>query len=114
MRGRMALDLQTDGSAFLADFGEAVTYYPAAGGSRPIVADVERAGLQSTPGGGRSVTPATTVTVRNSSTAGISSSELKVRGDKIAVAERIGGTSVQRLITRVLSEDAGFMKLELA
>jgi hypothetical protein len=53
------------------------------------------------------------VRVLNNSTTGISSTEIETGGDEIAVALRLGETSVRRAIVRVQADSTGFLRLLL-
>ncbi len=100
-------------SEFLTVMGEAVTYYPIGGGSREITAIVNRhgpAGLEGAPHGSA---PELSINVANDATTGISSDEVDTMKDEVNVAVRIGETAQRRLITEILSQDAGMMELEL-
>ena len=92
--------------------GETVTYYNEARGvSREITAIVEEKlpeGLQSVPHG---QAPVFIVTVRNSSTEGISSDELDLGTDLIELTTRLGTGSQYRKIAKILSQDAGMLVL---
>jgi len=57
--------------------------------------------------------PRLTVNVRNNSTYGISSSEIDLGSDKVSVPVRIGEAAQERKLTKVISQDAGMLVLEL-
>ncbi len=106
--------LADQADVFLAEFGEAVTYYPKGGSSRDINAVVDRnpvAGINGVPHGNASQV---IVKVKNDSDDGISSSEVNVGGDHIKFAVRIGKTATQKRITGIPWEDVGMMYLEVA
>lgn len=98
---------------FLTTFGETVTYYPKAGGSRQITAIVSRERPAELEGAPHGRAPRLSVSVANDSTTGISSDEIDTGGDEINLSVRIGETAQRRRITKILSQDAGMMKLEL-
>ena len=99
---------------FLSAFGETVTYYPAAGGSREITVVVSRQGPAELEGAPHGASPKLTVEVANDATTGISSNEVNKMKDQVKVAVRIGQTAEKRLVTEIISQDAGMMKLELS
>jgi len=98
---------------FLTTFGESVTYWPNGGGSREITAVVSRDRPDDLDGAPHGQAPRLTITVANDDTKGISSSEVDTGGDKVALQVKIGESTQQRRITKILSQDAGMMKLEL-
>ncbi len=94
-------------------FGEVVTYRPAAGGTRSILAAVNREqpqGLDALPHGNA---PMTIMFVKNDSTTGISSGEIDLGGDKIEYAFRIGNTPLQCRIVKMQTIDYAWLKLEV-
>lgn len=96
-----------------SDFAEAVTYKPRAGGTRSINAVVFRESLLGvTEDGGETVSPMFEVHVCNSSTLGISSTELDCGGDKISFPVRDGMTASDRAIVRLITIDEGMLVLE--
>lgn len=106
--------LQTD------DFAETVTYHAhqGMGASAPfgrsISANVVReAAAELGDGGEPVILPTWTITVANNSTDGISSDELDVGGDQIAIAPRVGETAVRKSIIRLISHDAGMVVVEV-
>jgi hypothetical protein len=94
---------------FFTEFGEAVTYLPSGGGSREIIAVVDREPPEELTGGGHA--PKVIISVANDSDDGISSSEINKSKDKVELSVRIGETAQQRLITSIISQDAGMMML---
>lgn len=96
---------------FLTDFGESGEYLPVGGGSREILAVVDREPPITLEGGaGASLL---FITVKNSADNGISSSEVNFNGDMYKLPVRIGETAVEKKIARAVSQDAGMMMLEL-
>jgi hypothetical protein len=99
-------------SEILNAMGESIVYLPAGGGRRPILAIVDREGQAGLPGM-RGTAPITTITVANDSTSGISSSEIDTANDMAELALREGDPVGQHIITKIISEDAGMMTLEV-
>jgi len=92
------LELSAD-SFFLLPGAGYVTYFPATGEARKIQAVVNYPGPE--------------VLVKNSSSDGIASDEVDTGGDKIKMAPRDGKVPVLMRITRIISQDAGMMKLKV-
>jgi len=92
--------------------GEPVTFFPDGGGSRSILAIIDRGGQAALPSM-RGNAPMTTITVMNNSTTGISSAEINVDCDKVSLALRRGKLPQQRIITKILYEDAGMLQMEV-
>lgn len=93
--------------------GESVTYLPASGGSRAITALANRhqpSSMDEVPHGHA---PLAVVTVQNDSSLGISSDEIDLGGDKLQYAVRIGQSVQARRITKLVSQDAGMLILEV-
>ena len=98
--------------AFLAAFGEPGTYLPRGGGERAITIIVDRDGntpIDGVPSGNSGYF---LITVKNSATEGISSTEIDTGGDKIKFANRIGKTATNKSILKIVSQDAGMIQLE--
>ena len=57
--------------------------------------------------------PRLTINVRNDATYGISSSEIDLGRDKVSVPVRIGEAAQERKLSKILSQDAGMMVVEL-
>lgn len=98
---------------FLSTFGETVTYYPKAGGSREITAVVTRGQPAELDGAPHGHADRLTIQVANDATTGISSDEVDTGGDEVKLARRIGETAANKRITKLISQDAGMMELEL-
>jgi hypothetical protein len=114
MTNRFALQMAKTGAlGLLRQFGESVTYYPLAGGSRSVTAMVLRDELSVVPELGDVQSQSIVVRVLNNSTTGISSTEIETGGDEIAVALRLGEASVRRAIVRVQADSTGFLRLLL-
>ena len=105
------LELSAD-SFFLLQGTEYVTYFPVSDDSRRIQAVIFRPGPERIAeiGGGREVSE---VLVKNSSSDGIASTEVDTGGDKIKMAPRDGKAPVLLRITRIISQDAGMIKLKV-
>ena len=105
------LELSAD-SFFLLPGATYVTYFPASGLSRKIQAVINYPGSEKIAelGGGRQVSE---VLVKNSSSDGIASDEVDTGGDKLKMAPREGMVPVLMRITRIISQDAGMMKLKV-
>lgn len=108
--------LAADAAVFVNadEFGEAVVYVPRNGATRDISAQVQREVPEGNEQAEGAVVPSLFVTVRNSSTTGISSAEVNTGGDKVRLAQRIGGETKDCPIIEVVSQDPGMMKLRLS
>ena len=97
-----------------SDFAEAVTYWArGASEGRAIDAVVSREQIVGFDADNNQVNLAAfQVHVANSSTLGISSSELDLGGDQIAFPPRDGKTAVRKSITQLLVQDHGMLVLE--
>lgn len=97
-----------------SDFAEAVTYWARGSGTgRAINAVVSREQIVGFDADNNQVNlPAFQVHVANSSTTGISSSELNTGGDQIAFPPRDGKAAVRKSITQLLIQDHGMLVLE--
>lgn len=105
--------LLADADIFLGAFGEPGTYLPRGGGERAITIIVDREGVSGLGAAPAGQSASWIVTVKNSSTEGVSTSELDTGGDKIKFANRLGETPIGRRIIRIVSQDTGMMQLEL-
>jgi hypothetical protein len=116
-----ATQLAKGAELILKQFGEQVTYVPAHGAERIILAVVDRnppADIAETPQG--TMADAITVEVANRLTAvaqdgvgGIGAVELDTGRDAVMVSRRLGGMASKQRIARILSQDAGMMRLEV-
>lgn len=97
-----------------SDFAESVTYWArGAASGRAIDAVVSREQIVGFDADNNQVNlPAFQVHVANSSTLGISSSELNLGGDQIELSPRDGKTAEKRSITQLLIQDHGMLVLE--
>lgn len=98
---------------FLTTFAETVTYYPIGGGSREISVIVERDEPAKLEGAPHGVSHKAVIQVANDATTGISSDEVNTKKDQVELAVRIGQAVQKRLISKILDQDAGMMRLEI-
>lgn len=100
------------------DFAETVTYHPhayygaTARAARSISAVVIREQIRVVSENGDTVLPVYEVHVENDSVTGISSDELDLGGDQIALPPRDGKTAERKTITQLLTQDHGMLVLE--
>lgn len=94
-------------------FGETLTYKPRAGGSRSITGMVDRTDRRVLDGTDRTTAPSFYITVANLVTTGILSTEINTGGDVISVANRYGGTAVDRRITQVVETNGSSVTIEV-
>lgn len=114
MTNRFATQFKKTGSrGLLYQFGESVTYYPLAGGSRSVTALVLRDELSVVAELGDVQSQSIVVRVLNDSTLGIASTEIETGGDEIAVALRLGEAATRRAIVRVQADSTGFLRILL-
>ena len=106
--------ISSDASIFTStsDFGEEVTYHPRSGGSRTINVVVERERRQFLTEEGDVILPVWIVHVANDSTTGITSDELDLKNDKIALPPRDGEATKRKTIMDIASQDHGMLALE--
>jgi hypothetical protein len=97
----------------LAVWGETVVYIPAVGAERGIKAIVERNGIGRVAGTKQGTGPELAISVANSISDGISSAEFKKNQDKIRLAVNFGETPQDRLLVKILDQDAGMLVLEV-
>jgi hypothetical protein len=99
---------------FLNTFGVTIVYLPRGGGSRSIKAILDYGGIAAMPGMPAANSGVVTITIANSSITGISSSEFDSGGDKVTIPwPREKAAAQNRNITKIISEDAGMMTLEI-
>jgi len=119
----MTLRSQIDNDAssvFLStdDFAETVTYYPhtyynaTPRLSRSISAVVIRETITVLGEDGDAVLPVFEVHVANDAVKGISSAEIDLGGDQIALAPRDGKAAERKTITRLMQQDHAMLVLE--
>lgn len=109
-------DILSEDAAAIVDtefLGEAAVYTKASGATRNINVVVVRDGLVIPAEITRGVAPQLIVLARNSSTRGISSSELDPNKDTITVAARIGGTTKAYPLSPPVAQNAGLLTFNL-
>lgn len=94
-------------------FGETITYKPRAGGSRTITGMVDRTDRGAFGELDRGTATMLQITVPNSVTTGILSTEINVGGDAITIADRYGGSTRDRKIVRVVETNGSSVTLEV-
>ena len=97
----------------LEQFAEDIKYIPAGGGVREIAAIVQRQNPQQLGSAPHGLSQTLVVSVANNSVTGISSSEVDTGGDKIEVPFKIGKPAQTGRITKIVSQNHGFLKLEV-
>jgi len=107
-------DLDDMAKIQLDTHGEPVVYWPRGGGSRPIVAIVDREPPKSLEDMPHGFSPKLVLWVANDSIIGISSSEIDTGGDLIEVALRIGQVPQKCSMVKLESQDVGMVKLGIA
>lgn len=94
----------------LAEFGEAIVYHPAGGGSRSIAAIIERSPPALFDAAGNTVLASFLIRVKNDHDSGISSKELNSGGDMISFYARVDDVQMsKKSITRKMSDDSGVL-----
>jgi hypothetical protein len=109
-------DRQFAASAFpglLAQYGEPITYYPAAGGKRTLTAIVDRDPPAILDGSGNAVMPSATIRVQNSNRCGIWSKTVNVGTDEIEMPRRIGEAPTRMSLMVLMSQDSGVTQLAI-
>ena len=100
-------------SFFLLPDAVWIDYLPAGGTARRIKAIIDRMGAvesENIRGGERE---AYEITVKNSTTAGVSSAQVDTGGDKVKLSPREGMRPVKASIVDVLDHDAAMMRLKV-
>lgn len=97
-----------------SDFAEAVVYWArGAVAGRNISAVVIRQQLQTVgEDGGETLLPVWEIHVANDDTLGISSTELNLGGDQIAIPPRDGQSAVRKTILQLVTQDPGMLVFE--
>ena len=94
--------------------GEGVVYYPTGGTPRAIKAIIDRGGIDGLSPMSQGNSGRVTAIVANNSTTGISAAELDTNKDNLLLSfERYGAAKKQRRITRIISQDAGMIMVEI-
>jgi hypothetical protein len=92
----------------LSQFGESITYWPRAGGSRLIDAIIEREPPAIYDASGNAVMPRAVIRVYNSCRSGIASNEIDTGGDEVELELKIGDRIKKRCSVMVMqSQDSG-------
>ncbi len=101
------------GDDYITVYGEAttITYLPRGGGSREIQAIVDWEEEQGV--AGNVLSPTIEILVKNNATTGISSNEIDRGGDRVTIPMKIGGSTQNRAIKRILGQDCGMLELEV-
>ena len=97
----------------LAESGELVTYKPGGTGVRQIMAIVDRQLPEPAAVAPQGLAPVAIIVVKNSSTEGISTTELDVKLDKISLSVRLGQAARDCLVSKKISEDGASIELEV-
>lgn len=103
-------------SVFLSsdEFAESVTYLPRSGGSRTILAVVDREPPTLLDSAGNVISLSFVVYVHNDATTGISSSEVNTGGDKVQLHAKLGDAAVRTVsIVQMIDNDFGMVQLGL-
>jgi len=96
----------------LDNFGESITYLPFSGGSRSIIAIVEREPPAILDAAGNAVLPRAAIRVYNSCRSGISSKELDTGKDQIEMRLKVGDALPTTMsIMQMTSQDSGVTSL---
>lgn len=101
-------------SVFLSadEFAETVVYNPRAGGSRTILAIVEREPPALVDDAGNMLALSFMVYVANSLTSGISAQEINTGGDELEISAKINDIQRKKCtILRVMDNDNGMLQL---
>ena len=95
----------------LEQFGESIEYVPRSGGSRSILAIVEREPPAVMDAAGNAVVPQFVVRVYNSCRSGISSQEMDTGGDQVRFVRRIGEVIPETYsVGQILSQSGGVLR----
>lgn len=101
-------------TAYLNEFGETITYWPAVGDSRSILAIIDREPVESLGIGPSANAPLYHITVANTATGGIDADEINPKLDRLTIPLNPGSTTlIQRRITRKIEADPEFLTLEV-
>jgi len=113
MTSEFDTELIATAGEFVNTFGEDIVYRKLGGGSRSIKAVITRRPPEVIDGAPHGTAPKIEIYVVNSAVTGISSSEVDRGGDMVTIQRLIGETAGDRAIAKILSHDAGMMKLEV-
>jgi hypothetical protein len=96
----------------LDQFGESIVYLPGGGGSRSILAIIERDPPSIFDAAGNAVMPSATIRVFNSCRSGISSREIDTGLDAVEFALKVGEAVPKRFsVMQMISQDSGVTQL---
>lgn len=103
-----------DDAVYFADAdlvdSESIVYVKRDGTTRTINAVVQRRALEDLKSSSsRMLVPSIMITVTNSTTTGIATSEVDKGSDSVQLAERLGGTTRTLSILEIISQDAGMV-----
>lgn len=112
-----AFDSQFTASAVTPLFGlfsETITYRPRGGGTRSITAMITRIDRTQWQGIDNASIPSATITVRNSASEGISSTEINAGGDRIDYQVRDGVTATTHTLMRITDTNGSVVTFEVS
>ena len=96
------------------EFAEPVTYYKRGGGTRTILAVVDRDPPSIFSVEGNVIVPSFLVYIRNDYDLGISTSELDTGGDEIELPERLYELPLRKCtVIKIIDQDHGMLQLAL-
>ncbi len=84
------------------------------GDTREVRAIVDRFGPGAIPGAPSGTTKIHNITVKNSATDGLSTSEFDSGVDRVMIANRLGGTQYEKKLTRLMLQDVGMATYKVA
>lgn len=94
------------------EFAEQVVYLPKGGGSRTILAVVEREPPTLMDDAGNILSPSFMIYVANSNVAGIASNEIDTGGDRIQITNRVNEVAKKTCtIMRMIDNDDGMLQI---
>lgn len=107
-------DVLTDDAAYFVDAdlvdSESIVYVKRSGATRTINAVVQRRALEDLKSSAsRLLVPSIMITVANSTTTGIATSEVDKGSDAVQIPDRLGGTTRTLSILEIVSQDAGMV-----
>jgi len=108
-----SVDETTGVLTMMAAWGETAIYRPRSGMPRTITVIVDRDDVAAVNGAPSRRSPSLTVYARNDPLAGIDLDTLDTGGDQLDLARRVGGDLAGREISRLVSQDAGLIAVEV-
>ena len=102
---------RTAARTLLRQFGEPVTYYPADGVPRSLMAIVERQALEVIGEIGDQVGEAIIVRILNDQSEGVLATKVDAGGDEIALSSEVGARKARRAVVRIMSDANGFISV---